>query len=88
MKPTHMILALSALVGCGGNEYTQVEKKRLLDSFPYIDCGAIAPGTREAECTVPLFSQEDGPVQVYEITTTDLEYPEGGLDPNTGTRRK
>jgi hypothetical protein len=84
MKPTSLFLALFALVGCE-QQYTQIEKKRLLDSFPYVDCGAIAPGTREAECTVPLFSKEDGAVTVYEIATTDIDYPEGGLDPTTGT---
>ena len=77
MKPTSLLVPLALLVGCQPDtEFT--EQKRVLDSFPYVDCGAIAPNTRQV-CTVPLFSQESGGVTIFDIEVEGISGPEGGV---------
>jgi hypothetical protein len=79
MKPLSSSLPLlTLLVGCGNGGYEINEQKRVVDSFPYVDCGAIAPGSRQV-CTVPIFSKEKGQVTIYDIRTADIDPPEGGV---------
>ncbi|MDP2316227.1 MAG: MopE-related protein [Pseudomonadota bacterium] len=78
MKPSLLTFALLLpLVGCAPDIEVRAQP-RVLDSFPYVDCGAVAPGGRQV-CTVPLFSTETGDVTIFDIATTDISYPEGGL---------
>ena len=77
-------LSLLALLSFGCNPDIELtEQPRVLDSFPYVDCGAIAPGTRQ-ECTVPLFSREGGRVTIFDIRAIDIDYPEGGVGEEGG----
>jgi hypothetical protein len=69
------LLALS-LTACSV-EYDQVAQPRILDSFPYVDCGIATPGARQV-CVVPLFSQGSATVRMFAIESTDFELPEGG----------
>ncbi|MDP2306221.1 MAG: putative metal-binding motif-containing protein [Pseudomonadota bacterium] len=68
---------LGPLLGCNP-EFEVREQPRVLDSFPYVDCGAVAPGGRQV-CTVPLFSQERGEVTIFDIAAADISFPEGGV---------
>jgi uncharacterized protein (TIGR03382 family) len=78
MSTTLLRLApLLALVACGGVEYQQSAQSRVLDSFPYVDCGVASPEARQV-CIVPLFSQGDAAVRIFAIESTDLQLPEGG----------
>jgi hypothetical protein len=76
---TSPLLAALVLLGACDTGYEVTEAPRQLDSFPYVDCGAVDPPVRQV-CTVPLFSQERGPVTIYGIQTVDLDYPEGGIE--------
>lgn len=72
---------LLALAGCAPDTDIR-EQKRVLDSFTYVDCGVLAPGTRtpvENGCAVPLFSRERGKVTIFDIRVTDVSFPEGGV---------
>lgn len=70
------LLSLS-LAACGGVEYQQTAQSRVLDSFPYVDCGIVSPGARQV-CTVPLFSRGNAGVRVYAVESTDLDIPADG----------
>ncbi len=73
------LLSFVILSAAGCNPDFEVrEQARVLDSFPYVDCGAVAPGGRQV-CTVPLFSQESGQVTIFDIASTDISFPEGGI---------
>ncbi len=80
-RPLPSLLAL-LLVACNP-DVELTEQARVLDSFPYVDCGAIAPGTRQ-ECTVPLFSREGGRVTIFDIAAIDIDYPDGGVGADGG----
>lgn len=78
MKPCLVLFALLApALGCSPDIDIRAQP-RVLDSFPYVDCGAVAPGGRQV-CTVPLFSQDSGEVTIFDIAATDISYPEGGI---------
>jgi uncharacterized protein (TIGR03382 family) len=78
MKPSLLsLLVLAPVVGCSP-DFEVREQPRVLDSFPYVDCGAVAPGGRQV-CTVPLFSQDSGAVTIFDIAATDISFPEGGI---------
>lgn len=70
------LLSLLALVACA-NDTEFVQQRRVLDSFPYVDCGVIAPGDRQV-CTVPLFSEGDGDVTIFDVRSADVSVPTGG----------
>ncbi len=71
------MLTILLAVACGGVDYGAIERQRVLDSFPYVDCGVVPAGARQV-CTVPLFSRAQGSVQVLDVVSTDFEVPEGG----------
>ena len=71
-----VVLALPLLTACG-IDYATAAQSRVLDSFPYVDCGIVSPGGR-AVCTVPLFSEGNGKVTVFDVRSTDLALPQGG----------
>ncbi len=73
MKPSLLLGPALLLFGCESDREI-TEQKRVLDSFPFVDCGAIAPNTRQV-CTVPLFSQERGKVTIFDIAATDISVP-------------
>ena len=72
--PRAMVLAL--LLACDGLDYTSIPKERVVDSFTYVDAGALVPGDRQP-FTVPLFSRADGAPRIFEITAEDVSIPEG-----------
>jgi hypothetical protein len=69
-----MLLAI-ALLGCGV-DYTNVAQDRYLDSYSYVDAGAVNIGERQT-FTVPLFSKADGAIKIFEIMAEDLRVPMG-----------
>lgn len=68
--------AFLLLAGCA-QDSNLTAARRVLDSFPYVDCGVIAPGDRQV-CTVPLFSEGDGALTIHDIRSVDVSVPEGG----------
>ncbi len=70
-----LLLGLPLLSACG-IDYATTAQSRVLDSFPYVDCGIVSPGAR-AVCTVPLFSEGNGKVTIFDVRSTDLALPEG-----------
>ena len=74
------LVPVLALIGCNGQDYNSIAKKRVLDSYSYVDAGAAAVGDRQV-FTVPLFSRGAGPVRIFEITAEDGTIPEGA-EPN------
>jgi hypothetical protein len=69
-----MLLFLT-LTGCVPEQGTIVLPKRL-ESFPYVDAGAVAPLDRRS-FIVPLFSLDRAPVRIYDMQITD--YSTGGV---------
>jgi hypothetical protein len=83
MKPPRLLVPALLLLAACDQDVDIREQKRVLDSFAYVDCGAIAPNTRTLGnglgCVVPLFSREAGDVTIFAIQSTDLAFPEGGV---------
>ena len=63
------------LVACDV-QYQTVDQERILDSYAYVDAGAVTVGESHA-FTVPLFSQAYGDVRVFDIVTDVLSQPDG-----------
>lgn len=68
--------AVLLLLSACESDRTITEQRRVLDSFPYVDCGAIAPNDRQV-CTVPLFSKQRGKVTIFDIRSVDQAVAEG-----------
>lgn len=66
-------MLLQMLVACG-----EREPVRELASFPYVDCGVVAPG-EAAVCEVPLFSSGEAPVHVAGVEVVDVTAESGGV---------
>lgn len=64
-----MLLAV-LLLGCE-KEVNIIERSRMLDSYTYVDAGALAPADRQS-FIVPLFSEGDGEISIFEIAINDL----------------
>ncbi len=69
-----------ALVACDGPDYTSIPQERVVDSFAYVDAGALPPGDRQP-FTVPLFSRADGAARIFEVVAEDISVPEGAEQP-------
>ncbi len=67
------------LVACS-TEYETIAQSRVVDSFPTVDCGVLAPGLSNT-CIIPLFSQGNAAVTVFDIRAVDVDTPEGAVPP-------
>jgi hypothetical protein len=67
------------LAGCT-TEYETIAQSRVLDSFPTVDCGVLAPGLSNT-CIIPLFSQGNAAVTVFDIRVADVAAPDGAVPP-------
>jgi hypothetical protein len=74
-----MLLGLG-LCACEGQEYGQVVQHRELDSFAYVDAGAVALGQRKV-VNIPLFSRGNAGVDVVGFAVEDVLLPEGAAAP-------
>lgn len=57
-------------------DYQNVAQERILDSYAYVDAGAVNVGESQT-FTLPLFSQADGDIRIFAIQLEDLTLPEG-----------
>lgn len=67
------------LVACDV-DYQNVAQERILDGYAYVDAGAVGVGESQA-FTVPLFSQADGDIRIFEVAAEVLAVPEGQVGP-------
>lgn len=77
IRPPLPLLVLAPILGCNPG-FVAPEPTRVLDSVPYVDCGAIAPGGQQV-CTVPLESRGSGDITIFAIASADIRYPDGGI---------